>query len=126
MKYTSQLYVSGGYQLPLQEPMPVGTPYAKISDTHINFLLPCPRTGNQWPNSYIDGIWKNDEDDFYDHPPVKEGYIRIYEDHTGRWYTDVLESELVVDETTFEGIFWEEVQKECDLQVIEKIRDARR
>jgi hypothetical protein len=65
---------------------------------------------------------------FYNHPPVKEGYVRIYEDHTGRWYTDVLESELVPDENTLEGqfakIFWEEVRKETDLQVLEEIRAA--
>lgn len=57
MKYTSQLYVSGGYQRPLSDPLPVGTPYMKMSDAHINFLLPCPYTGNNWPDSYIDGIW---------------------------------------------------------------------
>jgi hypothetical protein len=38
--YTAQMYVSGGYQMPLTEPMPVGTPYMKLWDGHINFLLP--------------------------------------------------------------------------------------
>ena len=50
--------------------------------------------------------------------PVKEGYVRIYEDHTGRWYQDVLESELIPDENTLEGMLYkilcDEVRKEID------------
>ena len=62
---------------------------------------------------------------FYNHPPVKEGYIRIYEDHTGRGYKDVLESEVTPDENTPEGmltkIFWDEFRREIDLDLLEEI-----
>jgi hypothetical protein len=68
MKYTVQLYVSGGYQLPLSEPLPKGTPFQRVTATHINFLVPCPWTHNIWPESYIDGYWgydnANDEGEF--------------------------------------------------------------
>ena len=58
IKYTAQLYISGGYQQPLDGPLAAGTPYIKVSDTHINFLLPCPYTDKHWPESYIDGRWE--------------------------------------------------------------------
>jgi hypothetical protein len=60
--YTAQLYVSGGYQMPLSEPMPVGTPYMKLWDGHINFLLP-GYNNEPWPDEYIDGYWKMENSD---------------------------------------------------------------
>ena len=60
MKYTCQLYVSGGYIQPLDEPMEKGTPYCRPYGTtdHINFLLPSPVTGEPWPQHHIEGYWK--------------------------------------------------------------------
>ena len=32
-------------------------------------------------------------DEDYGHPPLEPGKIRVYEDHTGRWYRDVTPEE---------------------------------
>ena len=61
MKYTCQMYCSGGYQAPLDEPMPNGTPYAiwtaADGTKQINFLIPHTWLKQPWPETFIDGYW---------------------------------------------------------------------
>ncbi len=61
-----------------------------------------------------------------DDPPVKEGYVRIYDDHTGRNYQDILESDLKDDgsvEWELMKILQEEITKEFDKIDMARIRN---
>lgn len=56
------------------------------------------------------------------HPPIESGKIRVYEDHTGRWYRDDTpeEYERLYNSEELQ-ILREEVQKEIDKEMIEKM-----
>lgn len=55
-------------------------------------------------------------------PPVEEGYVRVFEDHTYRWYTDYTQEEYdAMINDPLAVILREEVQKEIDKEIIELI-----
>lgn len=69
--------------------------------------------------------WVDNYDDIYEHPPVKEGYVRMYEDHTGRYYTDItIEEYESQKDDPFLQILNEEIRKELDNDLLDKIRNA--
>lgn len=51
--------------------------------------------------------------------PLKEGYVRIYMDHTGRWFEDHLPYKR--GEDPLYDMFHDEVQKEINKEVIESV-----
>jgi len=63
------------------------------------------------------------EDVIASHPPVKEGYTRIYEDHTYRNYQDFSPEEMkqMFDDPLLK-IVREEVQKEINKEIVSKIK----
>lgn len=57
------------------------------------------------------------------HPPVKEGYVRLYEDHTGRYYKDVTEEEYeALMSDSFLQALREETTKELDTEIIDFVK----
>lgn len=55
--------------------------------------------------------------------PVKPGYVRVYTDHTGRWYQDYTQEEYdKIINHPFMVILREEIQKEINKEVIRLIR----
>lgn len=58
------------------------------------------------------------------HPPVEDGYVRLYEDHTGRSYKDITEEEYEkIQNSDFMKIFNEEFRKEVDTDIVEKMKE---
>ena len=62
-------------------------------------------------------------------PPVKKGYVRLYKDHTGRWYEDVTESEMKKRQEAFDNdpiaqILIEEIQKEIDAEILKALTSS--
>lgn len=62
--------------------------------------------------------------------PVKPGYIRLYEDQTGRWYADITESEYEEMCKAYENdplvqILKEEITKELDKEVVRDCNGSR-
>ena len=57
--------------------------------------------------------------------PLKDGMLRIYTDHTGRYYRDVDENDNPFDlsQSVIGRIFLEEVRKEADLEIIGRIKE---
>lgn len=56
-------------------------------------------------------------------PPPKEGYTRIFEDHTGRWFKDVSPEEMEeYKNDPFMKILNEEITKEINREIIEIIK----
>ena len=57
-----------------------------------------------------------------DFPPVKEGYVRIFEDHTGRWYKDITQEEYdAMTNDPLYKILVDEMVKEIDKEIINTI-----
>jgi len=58
---------------------------------------------------------------------IPEGHIRLYTDHTCRWYEDITFEEYKrrseIDDPLWD-ILQEEVRKEIDKDIIEKIRNS--
>ena len=63
-------------------------------------------------------------DDMKEMPP-KPGYTRIYEDHTGRNWTDYSPEEMEeMANDPFVKLLREEIQKEINRDIVEKLRDV--
>lgn len=65
-----------------------------------------------------------------DLPPVPEGYVRIFEDHTGRWYEDIPQAEYdrrVAEALNdpFLRLLREEIDAEIDREIIASIKESR-
>lgn len=57
-----------------------------------------------------------------DFPPVKPGYVRVFIDHTGRWYEDYTQEEYdKMMNDPLMVIFREEIQKEVNKEIIAEI-----
>lgn len=61
--------------------------------------------------------------------PVKPGFVRVYEDHTYRWYQDIPEEDLEYKPGSIEHemakIIREEIDKEILKQIIEGVEKSR-
>lgn len=58
--------------------------------------------------------------------PVEKGYVRLYTDHTGRWYEDITieEHEKRIKEAQDDPFYQfvaEEIRKEIDREIIKQI-----
>ena len=67
-----------------------------------------------------------EEDRCFCDNPLKEGYVRLYEDHTGRWYEDVTieENKKRIEEMNNDPLYqilMEEIQKEINSEVVRLI-----
>lgn len=63
-----------------------------------------------------------DDFDEHGHPKVQEGFVRVYTDHTGRWYKDFTQEEL--DELANDPILKilaEEVQAELNAEFMRSL-----
>jgi hypothetical protein len=61
--------------------------------------------------------------DDHGHTPVKEGYVRIYDDQFERNYTDYTKEEVESwANDPLASILWQEIQKEVNKDIIEKMR----
>ena len=57
-------------------------------------------------------------------PPVKEGYTRIFTDHTGRWYEDIKISTLEkFRDQTPEGILFDILQEEIQKEHLKELQE---
>lgn len=59
-------------------------------------------------------------------PDIPEGHIRLYEDHTYRWYEDVSEEEYArrceeFDNDPLCSVLKEEIQKEINKAILDEI-----
>ena len=60
--------------------------------------------------------------DDHGHPPVKEGFVRVYEDQFERNYHDYPQEEIdALANDPLASILWEEIQKEVNRDIIEKM-----
>ena len=57
------------------------------------------------------------------HPPIAEGYIRVYDDHTCRWFTDFTEAEIdEMNNDPFMKILRECITEEINKEVVAELR----
>lgn len=55
--------------------------------------------------------------------PLKDGYIRVYEDHTGRWFKDYTQEEYDEEFNSFEmQVFRDIIQEEINKEIIQKMK----
>lgn len=74
---------------------------------------------------YVDVADEEYETLYSDKPPP--GYVRRYEDHTGRWYKDLTEAENAAEIEAFKNdplcqILQEEIQKEINAEIMRALR----
>lgn len=64
--------------------------------------------------------------DDHGHTPVKKGFVRIYEDQFERNYQDYPQEEVdALANDPLGSILWEEIQKEINQDIIEKLRKVK-
>lgn len=64
--------------------------------------------------------------DDHGHKPVKPGYVRVYDDQFERNYTDYTEEQMAeMAKDPFLTILREEIRKEINKDIIEKLRKAK-
>ena len=61
----------------------------------------------------------------FEEEPVKDGYVRVYIDHTGRWYKDYTQEEFdKIINHPFSVLLREEIQKEINREIIEMLKPS--
>jgi hypothetical protein len=61
--------------------------------------------------------------DDIDFPPVQEGYIRHFTDHTGRWYEDIPEAEYNQPPSELKAELLQLLREEIDAEMIRRMRE---